>query len=159
MSLIIYTIQLCYLFLSTNKNSGCGAVRLAYTSGGRVVAGSNPVIPTSHSHQRMASSFSNQTPTFKYTRYQYLLLNTFKFNLSFLSLHFKEVCQTNFIISFPLYYYAVYGFHALILWLQQGVQKMKNHPPSKKLVSQILPYFLNAGKYNLNLMSFCNSKT
>lgn len=27
-------------------NSGCGAVRLAYTAGGRVVAGSNPVIPT-----------------------------------------------------------------------------------------------------------------
>ena len=26
--------------------SGCGAVRLAYTAGGRVVAGSNPVIPT-----------------------------------------------------------------------------------------------------------------
>jgi len=41
MSLIIYTIQLCYLFLSTNKNSGCGAVRLAYTSGGRVVAGAD----------------------------------------------------------------------------------------------------------------------
>ncbi len=33
------------LFLVKNF-SGCGAVRLAYTSGGRVVAGSNPVIPT-----------------------------------------------------------------------------------------------------------------
>gem|GEM_PF-4036535 len=29
-------------------NSGCGAVRLAYTAGGRVVAGSNPVIPTKY---------------------------------------------------------------------------------------------------------------
>jgi hypothetical protein len=34
------------LFFVTKNNSGCGAVRLAYTSGGRVVAGSNPVIPT-----------------------------------------------------------------------------------------------------------------
>ena len=28
------------------KNSGCSSVRLEYTSGGRVAAGSNPVIPT-----------------------------------------------------------------------------------------------------------------
>ncbi len=35
------------LFSLVNKlNTGCGAVRLAYTAGGRVVAGSNPVIPT-----------------------------------------------------------------------------------------------------------------
>ena len=37
-----YSIELSDLY----KNSGCGAVRLAYTAGGRVVAGSNPVIPT-----------------------------------------------------------------------------------------------------------------
>lgn len=28
--------------------AGCSSVRLEYSSGGRVVAGSNPVIPTSH---------------------------------------------------------------------------------------------------------------
>ena len=33
-------------FLLSTKKTGCGAVRLAYTAGGRVVAGSNPVIPT-----------------------------------------------------------------------------------------------------------------
>ncbi len=32
--------------LKTIFKTGCGAVRLAYTAGGRVVAGSNPVIPT-----------------------------------------------------------------------------------------------------------------
>ena len=34
------------IFISFKNYSGCGAVRLAYTAGGRVVAGSNPVIPT-----------------------------------------------------------------------------------------------------------------
>ena len=40
-------------FANSNKsitfapsNSGCSSARLEYTSGGRVVAGSNPVIPT-----------------------------------------------------------------------------------------------------------------
>ena len=28
------------------RNSGCSSARLEYASGGRVVAGSNPVIPT-----------------------------------------------------------------------------------------------------------------
>lgn len=34
------------LFFGLHFKTGCGAVRLAYTAGGRVVAGSNPVIPT-----------------------------------------------------------------------------------------------------------------
>ncbi len=34
------------IFFENYFKSGCGAVRLAYTAGGRVVAGSNPVIPT-----------------------------------------------------------------------------------------------------------------
>ena len=31
---------------SHSRNTGCSSVRLEYASGGRVVAGSNPVIPT-----------------------------------------------------------------------------------------------------------------
>src|SRR5690606_23414472 len=38
-------------------NSGCGAVRLAYTAGGRVVAGSNPVIPTKKRNCFVSSFF------------------------------------------------------------------------------------------------------
>ena len=38
-------IEKCVLL---HPHSGCSSVRLEYASGGRVVAGSNPVIPTVH---------------------------------------------------------------------------------------------------------------
>ncbi len=65
MSLIIYTIQLCYLFLSTNKNSGCGAVRLAYTSGGRVVAGADEAKLISMLTCEASSAFEYSHPDFR----------------------------------------------------------------------------------------------
>ena len=35
-----------YATFAPEKQTGCSSARLEYTSGGRVVAGSNPVIPT-----------------------------------------------------------------------------------------------------------------
>ena len=37
-------------------HSGCSSVRLEYSSGGRVVAGSNPVIPTESEERRSKSA-------------------------------------------------------------------------------------------------------
>ena len=36
----------CYLCTRKTKVTGCSSARLEYASGGRVVAGSNPVTPT-----------------------------------------------------------------------------------------------------------------
>ena len=40
-----WKFRICYYFCAP-KQTGCSSARLEYTSGGRVVAGSNPVIPT-----------------------------------------------------------------------------------------------------------------
>ena len=46
----IYDFDSCILvkllYLCIRKRAGCSSARLEYASGGRVVAGSNPVIPT-----------------------------------------------------------------------------------------------------------------
>ena len=46
----IYNFDSCVfaklLYLCIRKRAGCSSARLEYASGGRVVAGSTPVIPT-----------------------------------------------------------------------------------------------------------------
>ena len=39
-------IKIVIIFALAKKATGCSSARLEYASGGRVVAGSNPVIPT-----------------------------------------------------------------------------------------------------------------
>ena len=41
---------------SPSGNAGCSSARLEYSSGGRVVAGSNPVIPTEYNASRSEST-------------------------------------------------------------------------------------------------------
>ena len=50
-----------FLSLHTEKESGRSSVRLEYTSGGRVVAGSNPVTPTDErlDNQKIVKPFSS----------------------------------------------------------------------------------------------------
>lgn len=42
--------------VSLQEHSGCSSARLEYSSGGRVVAGSNPVIPTEYNASRSEST-------------------------------------------------------------------------------------------------------
>ena len=42
----MFEFPVFYVPLQTKNGAGCSSARLEYASGGRVVAGSNPVIPT-----------------------------------------------------------------------------------------------------------------
>ena len=46
---IVVFSQIIHTFALANR-AGCSSARLEYASGGRVVAGSNPVIPTEQKH-------------------------------------------------------------------------------------------------------------
>ena len=47
-NIVVYS-QIIHTFALANR-TGCSSARLEYASGGRVVAGSNPVIPTEQKH-------------------------------------------------------------------------------------------------------------
>ena len=53
---------------SLQEHSGCSSARLEYSSGGRVVAGSNPVIPTEYNASRSESASTRIAFIVPYTK-------------------------------------------------------------------------------------------
>ena len=57
--------------VSLQEHSGCSSARLEYSSGGRVVAGSNPVIPTEYNASRSGSTSTRIAFIAPILRYSY----------------------------------------------------------------------------------------
>ena len=71
------------------NNSGCSSARLEYTSGGRVVAGSNPVIPTKQFSKKRKPVVSLEATGFFVV---VLLLDILRLKYPYWAQHYKKLC-------------------------------------------------------------------
>ena len=72
-----------------SDTSGCSSARLEYTSGGRVVAGSNPVIPTKQFSKKRKPVVSLEATGFFVV---VLLLDILRLKYPYWAQHYKKLC-------------------------------------------------------------------